>query len=128
MSFFFLSYANAIHINFLLTNLEQLIMKKVIFIAAMVFALNFSSKANEGILDLNQKPPKECLLVNTLKYCCPNGSEITIATIGMFVECGTGKPIEGKEPTITYTGQTCAESIKIDNCNLRLHTLLEMEP
>jgi hypothetical protein len=102
-------------------------MKKIIFIVTMVFALNFSSKANESILDLNQKI-KECLVVNTLKYCCPNGEEITIATIGMFVDCRTGKPIEGKGPTITYTGNTCVESIKIDNYNLKLHTLLEMEP
>jgi len=103
-------------------------MKKVIFIAAMVFALNFKSRANENILDLNQKSTKECLAVTTLKYDCPNGGEIIIATIGMFIECGTGKPIEGKEPTITYTGETCGQSIVIDDYNLKLKNLIEVEP
>ncbi len=82
---------NVIHINFLLTNLEQLIMKKVIFIAAMVFALNFSSKANEDeqtVQNITSQQP--CMSYTKIMGVCPDGSPLELGTFGVIYNCETG--------------------------------------
>jgi len=66
-------------------------MKKIIFIAAMVFALNFSSKANENeqtFQNLTSQQP--CMSYAKLMGDCPDGSHFLLGTFAVLYNCETG--------------------------------------
>lgn len=81
-------------------------MKKVIFIAAMVFALNFSSKANEN----ESKPLNGNTYEMTRMEECCDGTPPRYITVGMKVvtkdECGNIIKTE-----YFYNGKNCVNTL-----------------